>query len=335
MAVTFHSASNSGYQTGADHTWTHSPTEENILVVAVAMLDVGETVDECLYDDIDPLTFLGAQSSAAGRIEFWGMIHAIAGPVNVSVSLTSAVPWVAAAVSVLGGNESFPFDDGFVSAQATNVGAADATVNLTTTVDGSLVVGAVSTTDGSVTVGAGQTERANISDIGGSGVTSTEPAATAGSITTSFTGIGAAQTWAVGAVSVRAEEAPVITSNGGGATANISVQENETVDYVVTTLTSDLSTADVSYTIVGGDDQGRFSLDSNSGELSFASIEFLNGIGPVYASPEDADTNNTYVVTVRATNDPGSLFDEQEITVTITSAVAIPVFLNQFRQRWA
>lgn len=101
--------------------------------------------------------------------------------------------------------------------------------------------------------------------------------------------------------------APVITSNGGGATAAVSVAENTTA---VTTVTATDSNGDaVTYSISGGADAARFTIGASTGVLAFVGA-------PDFESPSDADANNTYVVVVRASD--GTLFSEQTITVTVT-----------------
>lgn len=66
----------------------------------------------------------------------------------------------------------------------------------------------------------------------------------------------------------------------------------------------------VTWTIVGGADQARFEISGST--LRWAS----NGVKD-FEAPDDADTNNTYVVTVRAT-DTASNTSDQTITVTVT-----------------
>ncbi|MGN3975271.1 Ig-like domain-containing protein, partial [Tsuneonella sp. SYSU-LHT278] len=101
------------------------------------------------------------------------------------------------------------------------------------------------------------------------------------------------------------DAAPVITgpSGGAGATASaISVNENQTA---VTTLTADKA---VTWAITGGADGGQFSV-SPSGVITF-------NTAPDFEVPTDADTNNTYIVTVRATDGNGNT-SSQTITVTV------------------
>ena len=111
------------------------------------------------------------------------------------------------------------------------------------------------------------------------------------------------------AITVNAvNDAPVITSNGGGATAAINVQENTTAVTMVTS--ADVDGGSPSYSIAGGADAGLFSINSSTGELTFASA-------PDFETPIDADGNNVYEVTVQASD--GTLTDTQDISVTVTA----------------
>jgi hypothetical protein len=98
---------------------------------------------------------------------------------------------------------------------------------------------------------------------------------------------------------------PSITSNGGGATASISIAENTTA---VTTVTADQSGT---FSISGGDDSSFFSIHPTTGVLTITARDF--------ESPADADADNQYEVTVQITAD--GLTGTQAITVTITNAV--------------
>lgn len=87
-----------------------------------------------------------------------------------------------------------------------------------------------------------------------------------------------------------------------------SVPEAHTLSHALTT--SETAT----FTLVGGADQARF-------EISGSTLRWLSDGTKTYASPDDADTNNTYVVTVRGTDTKGNITD-QTITVTVTQVVA-------------
>lgn len=88
-------------------------------------------------------------------------------------------------------------------------------------------------------------------------------------------------------------------------TANHSIGENQTA---VTTMAA---TGDepITWSIIGGADQSLFTIDTNTGALSFL-------VAPNYEDPDDADTNNIYIVQVRATNGAGTADQTKNITVT-------------------
>ncbi|WP_321319698.1 cadherin domain-containing protein [Labilibaculum sp.] len=99
-----------------------------------------------------------------------------------------------------------------------------------------------------------------------------------------------------------------ITSNGGGATAGISIPENSTSIAAVTSVNEGVAVP--SYSLVGGADQAKFNIHPTSGVLTLLSA-------PDYESAQDAGGNNSYEVIVRVTGDGGAT-DDQTITVTIT-----------------
>ncbi len=104
---------------------------------------------------------------------------------------------------------------------------------------------------------------------------------------------------------------PVITSDGGGAAASINVAENQTAVTTVAATGNPVPT----FSIQGGADAARFSINGATGALTF-------NAAPDFENPTDADGNNTYIVTVRATNAVGN--DEQTITVTVTNVNEAP-----------
>jgi hypothetical protein len=105
---------------------------------------------------------------------------------------------------------------------------------------------------------------------------------------------------------------PAITGpSGGPGAANSSVSVNEGTSSV-TTLTSNVP---VTWSIVGGNDQGRFQI-SPSGAITFVAA-------PDYENPSDSDTNNSYVLTVAATDSNGNV-STQTVTVTVLDLPDIP-----------
>jgi hypothetical protein len=105
---------------------------------------------------------------------------------------------------------------------------------------------------------------------------------------------------------------PVITSDGGGDTATVSVLERTTA--VTTVVAPDPDGPSVTYSIVGGVDAAKFQIDGATGALSFVTA-------PNFDIPTDTDHNNSYLVQVRASD--GSLSDDQSITVQVTDNPAV------------
>ncbi|MES2054430.1 MAG: hypothetical protein V4564_00705 [Pseudomonadota bacterium] len=113
-------------------------------------------------------------------------------------------------------------------------------------------------------------------------------------------------------------EAPVITSNGGGATAAISVNEN-VVSSVTTVFATDPENTARTYSIIGGADAARFSINATSGGLSFVG-------SPNFEAPTDAGADNVYDVIVQVSD--GSLADTQAIAITVLNVNEAPVITS-------
>jgi len=114
---------------------------------------------------------------------------------------------------------------------------------------------------------------------------------------------------------------PVITSNGGNATAATSINENTTA---VTTVTfNDPDTGDAhTFSLSGGADQTKFNIHSGSGVLTFK-------LAPDFETPTDAGGNNVYDVQVTVTDDGTSLLtDVQDIAVTVNNVNENPVITS-------
>lgn len=112
--------------------------------------------------------------------------------------------------------------------------------------------------------------------------------------------------------------APIITSDGGGATASLNVQENTTAVTTVTSTDADLDTA--TYSVSGGSDSTLFNIDSGSGVLTFVS-------GRDFETLTDANSDGIYEVEI--TVDDGNLgTDVQTLSVTVTNANEAPVIIS-------
>ena len=78
----------------------------------------------------------------------------------------------------------------------------------------------------------------------------------------------------------------------------------------VTATDADLPAQTLTYSIAGGADAALFTIDVNSGALTFLAA-------PDYEAPADANSDNVYEVTVQV--DDGALTDTQAICVTVTT----------------
>ncbi len=105
---------------------------------------------------------------------------------------------------------------------------------------------------------------------------------------------------------------PMITSNGGAATASVSVIENSSAVTTFSATDADAGQA-VTYSITGGADAALFAIGSATGVLTFAAA-------PDFEAPADTNADNIYEVIVAATdngNPPKSA--TQTLTVTVTN----------------
>jgi Ca2+-binding RTX toxin-like protein len=105
-------------------------------------------------------------------------------------------------------------------------------------------------------------------------------------------------------------EAPVMTAHGGGDAGGVTVAENNSL---VTTFTSTDPDGNArTYSIAGGADAARFTINATTGQLNFVSA-------PNFEAPADAGGNNIYDVSVRVSD--GVLSDVQALSVTIANIV--------------
>jgi hypothetical protein len=106
-----------------------------------------------------------------------------------------------------------------------------------------------------------------------------------------------------------ANTAPVITSNGAGATATVLVPDNATAATTVTATDADLPAQTLTYSITGGADAALFSINPTTGALTFLAA-------PDAENPTDANTDGVYEVQVTV-NDGNSGTDVQTISVKV------------------
>jgi hypothetical protein len=105
------------------------------------------------------------------------------------------------------------------------------------------------------------------------------------------------------------EFAPVITSNGGAATASINFLENDTAAVTTVTATdADVPAETLTYSISGAD-AALFTIVAATGQLTFKAA-------PDFENKLDAGADNVYNVTVTVT-DSGALTDSQDLAITV------------------
>jgi len=97
--------------------------------------------------------------------------------------------------------------------------------------------------------------------------------------------------------------------------ATVSVQENQTavIDVNSTDPEGDVEGAGLSYSITGSVDDALFTIDANTGVLTFITA-------PDYEAPSDVGADNVYNVQVTVT-DSGAATDVQDLAVTVTNDV--------------
>ena len=113
-------------------------------------------------------------------------------------------------------------------------------------------------------------------------------------------------------------DAPVITSNGGGATGAVSLAENTTAVTTVVATDPDAG-ATRTFSIIGGADAALFRINAQTGVLEFISP-------PNFEAPTDQNGDNVYDVVVQVSD--GTLTDSQTVSVTVTNANEAPVITS-------
>lgn len=117
-------------------------------------------------------------------------------------------------------------------------------------------------------------------------------------------------------------EPPEITNHDGNAEVIIASPENQPI---VTTINAiDMQGGAVSYSLGGGADQQHFSIDSDSGQLSFK-------VAPDFENPLDADQDNQYEVIVSAQN-PQNESTTQALSININDDKQVQLQLKAWLQ---
>lgn len=286
VGIAFDAAANSGYQAAAStYTFDRTATgSDRFLAIDVSLLSAGQTVTSIVDDfggtNVNAI-FVGACSTVTsfGRVEMWRVIGPVAGTKTIQVNLSGSIASAATAASYTGVHQTSPVE-GFNSAQATNVGAADATVDITTVADNCWVHGAVATDDGSIT--AVQTSRNNVSGVGGSGANEDNngPKTPAGAVTMSWTGVAALATWAIGGYAIRPVAASTLntytltaavgTYTLTGVAAGLAAGRKITAAVGTYTLTGVAAALQVARKMTAG--TGSYALTGNAATLTYTPV---------------------------------------------------------------
>ena len=113
--------------------------------------------------------------------------------------------------------------------------------------------------------------------------------------------------------------APVID---GGDNVALDVPENDTTVKTITATDTDTPAQTLTYSISGGADAAKFSIDGTSGKLTFQTA-------PNFEVPTDNDgvnSDNIYNVTVQVSD--GTATDSQDLAVTVTDVNEAPVITS-------
>ncbi len=109
---------------------------------------------------------------------------------------------------------------------------------------------------------------------------------------------------------------PVLTSFGGGAAGALKLAENiDTVATITATDANSLRGDTVKFSIAAGGDGANFAIDATSGVLKFITA-------PDFEAPTDDNRDNTYAVTIIATDARGAI-DTQQLSIGVTDVVGI------------
>lgn len=215
--IAFDAASNSGYQT-AQSTYSFNHTigagVNRLLVVGVAMLSVaGSSVSSITFGGV-ALTKIRHDASVSGaiRTELWYLTNPASGTASIAVTLSTGLDSAAGAQSFTGVDQtgSIEANNG---ASATNVGAADATVNVTTLSPNAWVVDVTGSDDTAITIGASQTSRFNVTGTLGSSAGSHEGPQAAGAVTMSWTNVAGLATWTISVAALKPTAGGVHNTN--------------------------------------------------------------------------------------------------------------------------
>ena len=298
-------ARSSGGDLEFDH--TTSGTDRLMLVgVSMNLRDGSETVGSVTYNS-DNLTLVGAQTDGDARVELWGLVNPDLGTSKLTVDIigtTGESDGNTVGVMTFTGVDQTTALGTFGWGTGVS-GSASATIATGATDYVFGVIAVDDPTDYDLVPGGTQDEVWDLYgyQISGGGSISKGD----GDLSWTWSG---SDSWAIGGVAIKAasgNSAPVISSDGGGATAALQIVEQNVA--VTTVVATDPNGDTLSYSITGGADAAKFSINETTGVLRFTS-------GQDYETPADANLDNVYEVTVEVADGFGAT-DSQAISVSI------------------
>ena len=294
------------------HTTTGS---DRLMLVGISFgQDKGDNVASVTHNGT-PLALVGARDNGVAlgsRVEIWSLVAPDAGTHDVVVNF-SGTSHRGATIGIMTFNGvdqstalgNFASAEGNSSAPSTNVSSAS----------NELVFGVLGLDDNADTElmpGGGQAEHWDLwqDRAAGGGTTETGAASVAASWS-----LAADSKWAAGGVSIKpsGNSAPTITSS-----TTPSLAENTAA--VMTITATDPDSDPITFSITGGLDQARFSINSTTGDLSF-------DVAPDFEIPTDFGSNNVYRVRVTADDGLGGSH-EQLIAATVLAVNDNPPVVN-------
>ena len=114
------------------------------------------------------------------------------------------------------------------------------------------------------------------------------------------------------------DDEPVVTNQPPTIASGTAFDVPENAIDVGTVIATDPEGSAITYSIVGGADANRLSIDSVTGALSFLTT-------PDFESPVDADGNNVYAIQIQVSDGQNSV--PQDLTVTVTDVNEVPANL--------
>ncbi len=156
MAIAFDVASGLQSNSGTVHTFAHTCSGSNRLLVVFVMCASSRTVNSVTYGGV-AMTFKTKTSGPSQNIHIYHLVAPATGSNNVVVTIDSSSFCYPTAVSYTGVDQTTPTGNSVAQNGST------ATVTLTTTVDNAIIVaGARDANDGSTSAGANATQRYSV-----------------------------------------------------------------------------------------------------------------------------------------------------------------------------